>query len=105
MSTDGNVKSKSERLDKEDYKGNNAKNNHIKDHILLQHLMNMDIDFNIGDYLDLSSMMEAEVDGCEFSVSANRIVRQLGGYNYKKEKILVNSNWNIQLITHTTTDK
>ena len=94
MSTDGNVKSKSERPDKEDYIGDNAKNNHIS----LQHLMNMDIDFNIRDYLDLSNMTEAEVDRCKFWVSANRIVRQSGDYNYKKEKILVNSNWNIQLL-------
>ena len=60
-------------------------------------ITNMDDNFNIRDFLDCSSMTEEEISRCEFWVSANRIVRESGRFNFEKEKIPVNNTWNLDI--------
>ena len=59
---------------------------------------NLHDEFNIRDFLDTSSMSESEIDRCEFWVSANRIVRESGKFNFQGERIPVNSEWNLDLM-------
>ena len=57
----------------------------------------MDPGFNIREFLDTSNMTEAEIDRCEFWDSANRQVHESKKYNFEKKKIVVNSNWNLDI--------
>ena len=55
-------------------------------------------EFNIRDFLDTKNMSAEEIDRCEFWVNANRLVRESEVHNYKKERIPVNTNWNLEVL-------
>ena len=57
---------------------------------------NLDEGFNIRNYIGEGEMSEAEIDRCEFWVTANRIVRNSGKENHEKEKIQVNFDWDLE---------
>ena len=50
--------------------------------------------FNIRDFLDTQAMTKAEIDQCEFWISAHRRVKMSGKHNFQGEQILVNNKWN-----------
>ena len=50
--------------------------------------------FNIRDFLHTQAMTEAEIDRCEFWISAHHRVKMLGKHNFQGEQILVNNKWN-----------
>ena len=58
----------------------------------------MDEGFNIRDFLDVNNMTEDEINRCEFWVTANRITRETGKYNFQEARIPVNCNWNLELM-------
>ena len=49
-------------------------------------------------FLNLEDMSQTEIDRAGFWLQANRIVRQSGEDNFKKEKIPVNSSWNFEYL-------
>ena len=57
---------------------------------------NMSESFNIRDFLDTSNMTEAEIDCCEFWVTANRFCRESGCMNFEGKCIIVNNEWNLE---------
>ena len=59
--------------------------------------------FNIKDFVD-DDMAEAEIDRCEFWVTANREVRKTGKPNCREARIQVNSNWNFEYLEKALVD-
>ena len=60
--------------------------------------------FNIQNFLDLDNMTEAEIDRCEFWVTANRLIRETGCPNFKESRIPVNHSWNFEFLQEQLKD-
>ena len=55
----------------------------------------MDKEFNIRDFLDTSVLTEQQINRCEFWVTANRLVRNSGKFNFEEQRIPVNTSWDL----------